>query len=123
MLTDYGFIALFLIAATLLAGVMIIIPLFLRLIKIVPHNPNSVKNSTFECGMLTIGKSWVRFNFRYYYYALVFLALDVFVVLLFPWAANLRQLGGAALAVMLFIVVVITVAYLFAWKKKMLEWK
>jgi NADH-quinone oxidoreductase subunit A len=123
MLIAYAFIGLFLIAATLLAGLMIFIPFFLRLLKIVPHHPDSVKNSTFECGMPTIGKSWVRFNFRYYFYALVFLTLDVFIILLFPWAANLRQLGGTAFIIMLLLVIILGIAYLYAWKKKMLEWK
>jgi NADH-quinone oxidoreductase subunit A len=123
MLTDYGFIGLFLVTATLLAGLMIFIPFLLRLLRIVPHNPDSVKNSTFECGMPTIGKTWVRFNFRYYFYALVFLTLDVSMILLYPWAANLRELGGAAFLLMLFFIIVMAVAYLYAWKKKTLEWK
>ena len=37
--------------------------------------------------MPTIGKTWVRFNFRYYFYALIFLVLDIFVVFLYPWAS------------------------------------
>ncbi|HSW57242.1 MAG TPA: NADH-quinone oxidoreductase subunit A [Dehalococcoidales bacterium] len=123
MLTEFGFIGLFLIAATLLAGLMIFIPFFLRLIKLVPHNPGSVKNSPFECGMPTIGKTWVRFNFHYYFYALLFLTMDVFVILLFLWAANLRQLGGTAFIIMLIIIFILAVAYLYAWKKGTLEWK
>jgi NADH-quinone oxidoreductase subunit A len=123
MLTAYGFIALFLIVVTLLAGTMIFIPVILRWMKIVPHHPNSVKNASFECGMPTIGKTWVRFNFRYYFFALVFIALDVFVILLFPWAVNLRQLGFMALAGMTFFILVLGIAYIYAWKKKALEWK
>ncbi len=123
MLTEYGFIALFLIVATLLAGTMILIPFLLRLLRVVPHHPDAVKNSIFECGMPTIGKTWVRFNFHYYFYALVFLTLDVFVILLFPWAANLRQLGGGAFIIMLFLILILAVGYLYAWKKKALEWK
>jgi NADH-quinone oxidoreductase subunit A len=102
---------------------MVIIPIVLRFLKIVPGNPNPVKNSIFECGMETIGKTWVQFNFRYYFYALVFLALDVLVVFLYPWAVQLRQLGAPSLYVVLILVAIIIVGYLYAWKKKVLEWK
>ena len=103
--------------------VMVLTPVFLRLLKIVPSNPSPVKNSIFECGMETIGKTWVRFNFHYYFYALVFLALDVLVIFLYPWAVYLRQLGPASLIAVLVLVAITLVGYIYAWKKKVLEWK
>ena len=123
MLTDFGYIALFLLVCVLFAATMIILPIFLRLVGIIPHKPNPVKNSTFECGMPTIGKTLVRFNFRYYFYALIFLALDVMAVFLYPWAVNLRNLGIPAFIVMLVFIAILVVAYIYAWKKKVLEWK
>jgi len=102
---------------------MVVIPIILRFLKIVPNNPNPVKNSIFECGMETIGKTWVQFNFRYYFYALIFLALDVLVVFLYPWAVQLRQLGAFSLYVVLILVFIILIGYIYAWKKKVLEWK
>jgi len=123
LLTDYGYIGLFLIVALLFAASMVLIPLFLRLFGLVPHKPNQVKNSTFECGMETIGKTFVRFNFRYYFYALMFIALDILVLFLYPWAVGLRQLGFAGLASIVIFIVLIMVGYLYAWKKKVLEWK
>ncbi len=123
MLTNYGYIGLFLIAAVLFTLLMLIIPIALRFLKIVPNNPNPIKNSIFECGMETIGKTWVQFNFHYYFYALIFLALDVLVVFLYPWAVNLRALGGASLVAVLILVAIILVGYVYAWKKKVLEWK
>jgi NADH-quinone oxidoreductase subunit A len=102
---------------------MVVLPLILRYLKIVPSKPNSVKSSTFECGMETVGKSWVQFNFRYYFYALLFLALDVLVVFLYPWAVQLKQLGLFGLYVVLILVGIILVGYVYAWKKKALEWK
>jgi NADH-quinone oxidoreductase subunit A len=123
MLIDFGYIGLFLVAAGLLATVTILIPIVLRLIGLVPQKPNPVKNASFECGMPTIGKTLVRFNFRYYFYALVFLALDILVIFLYPWAANLRDLGISAFIIMVVFIVITVVAYLYAWKKKVLEWK
>lgn len=123
MLTDYGYVGLFLIVALLFAASMVLIPLFLRLVGMVPNKPNRVKNSTFECGMETIGKTLVRFNFRYYFYALMFISLDILVLFLYPWAVGLRQLGYWGLATIGIFIVLIMVGYLYAWKKRVLEWK
>ena len=123
MLVDYGYIALFIIFTVLFAFLLVIIPVILRFLKIVPHHPNPIKDATFECGMETIGKTWVQFNFRFYFYALVFLALDVLVVFLYPWAVNLKELGYAGLIGVLILLFIVVVGYLYAWRKKVLEWK
>ena len=123
MLTDYAYIGLFLLVAIAMAAVMVLLPLFLRLIRLAPHKPNAVKNSTFECGMETIGKTLVRFNFRYYFYALLFIAFDILVLFIYPWAVGLRQLGWAGLIAILVFIFLIVIAYIYAWKKKVLEWK
>ena len=123
MLTNYGYIGLFVIVALLFTLLMIIIPVVLRFLRIVPHNPNPIKNITFECGMETIGKTWVQFNFRYYFYALLFIALDILVVFLYPWAVNLRELGSFSFFAILILIFVVLIGYVYAWKKKVLEWK
>ncbi len=123
MVANYGYIGLFLIVAVLFTVTTLLIPTTLRLLKIVPRKPDPVKNSTFECGMETIGKSWVQFNFRYYFYALVFLVLDVLVVFLYPWAVNLRELGISSFIIILVLIFIVTVGYVYAWRKKVLEWK
>ena len=123
MLANYGSVGLFIIVAILFPLVLIILPIILRFLKIVPHNPSPTKNATFECGMETIGKTWVQFNFRYYFYALIFLVLDVLVVFLYPWAVELKQLGAFGFVGMLVFVAIILVGYIYAWRKKVLEWK
>ena len=123
MLTNFGYIGLYLIAAVLFTLLMLGIPIILRFLKVVPHHPNPIKNATFECGVETIGKTWVQFNFRYYFYALVFLTLDVLVVFLYPWAVGLKKLGFAGLTGILILVFIVTVGYLYALKKKALEWQ
>lgn len=123
MLANYGSIALFLIIAILFAVTTLIIPFILSFTRIVAKKPNPVKNSTFECGMETVGKTWVQFNFRYYYYALVFVALDVLVVFIYPWAVSVRHLGYTGLIAILILVLIVVVGYLYAWRKKVLEWK
>jgi NADH-quinone oxidoreductase subunit A len=123
LLASYGLIGLFFIVVVLFSLSMVIIPIILRLLKIVPSHPNPVKNSIFECGVETIGKTWVQFNFHYYFYALIFLALDVLVVFLYPWAVQLRELGLTSLIVVFILVFIVLIGYIYAWKKKVLEWK
>jgi len=102
---------------------MLLIPIILGFLKIVPRKPNPIKTSTFECGMETIGQAWVQFNFRYYFYALVFLVIDVLVIFLYPWAVNLRELGYAGLIGVLALIFIVFIGYIYAWRKKVLEWK
>ncbi|MDP6142269.1 MAG: NADH-quinone oxidoreductase subunit A [Dehalococcoidales bacterium] len=122
MLTNYGYIALLMVITVFFASSLIIIPVVLKLLKIAPSNPTPTKGSPFECGMETIGRTWVQFNFRYYFYALVLIALDVMVAFLYPWAVDLRQLGVTGLAAALIFVAIVVVGYIYAWRKKVLEW-
>ena len=123
MLANYGLIGLFFIVVVLFTLVMVTLPILLRILKVIPSNPNPTKNSIFECGVETIGKTWVQFNFHYYFYALVFLALDVLVVFLYPWAVQLRELGLFSFVAVLILVFIVLIGYVYAWKKKVLEWK
>ena len=123
MLTNYGYIGLFLLVAVIFTLTMLFLPVLLRLLGIAPNKPNPVKNSTFECGMETIGKTWVQFNIHYYFYALMFIALDVLVVFLYPWAVSVRQLGFSGLIAVLILVFIVVVGYVYAWRKRVLEWK
>jgi NADH-quinone oxidoreductase subunit A len=123
LLANYGLIGLFLVVVVLFTLFMVIIPIVLRFLRIVPSNPNPIKSSIFECGMETIGKTWVQFNFRYYFYALVFIALDVLVVFLYPWAVGFRGLGLFGFIGAVVLIFILFIGYIYAWKKKVLEWK
>ena len=123
MLANYGYIGLFVVIAVLFAVTTLLLPFTLRFLRIVPHKPNPTKSSTYECGMETVGKTWVQFNFRYYFYALLFIALDVMVVFLYPWAVSLRELAYTGFIVMLIFIFIISIGYIYAWRKGVLEWK
>ena len=122
MLADYGYIAILLIAA-------VTVPiLILLLASVVSYkskrpDPDNVKSSTYECGMRTIGSSWVQFNFRYYFYALLFVIFDVETVFLLPWAVHFRQLKLFGFIEMLIFILILTVGLVYAWRKKVMEWK
>jgi len=123
LLVNYGYLGLFMVSAFLFTVLLVVLPVIFRFLRVIPHRPNPIKNATFECGMETIGKTWVQFNFRYYFYALIFLALDVVLVFLYPWAVELRQLGLSGLIAVLIFIAIVIVGYIYAWRKKVLEWK
>jgi len=123
VLADFGLVALFLIVAIIFAATTILIPVTLKYLRVVPKKPSAAKSSTYECGMTTIGKTWIQFNFRYYFYALLFVALDVLVLFLYPWAVGLRDLGIFAFVGMLIFIAIVIVGYIYAWRKRVLEWQ
>ena len=122
MLADYGYIAILLVAAI---TIPILLLLLARFISTKPKKPDidGVKTDTYECGMKTIGSSWIQFNFRYYFYALLFVVFDVETVFLYPWAVYFKQLKLFGFVEMLIFILILVVGLVYAWKKKVLEWK
>jgi len=123
MFTQFGQVALLIIIVALFLASMPLAAFFFRLIGLTPHKPNPVKQATYESGMQTVGKSWVQFNIRYYTYALMFVALDVTAVLIYAWAVDAKNLAATGFIAALVFLAILAVAYLYALKKKALEWK
>lgn len=74
--------------------------------------------------MQTVGDAWVQFNFRYYFFALLFVAFDVVAVFLYPWAIAFKsELKLFGLIAMLIFILLLVVGFVYAWRKKALEWK
>lgn len=122
MLTEFGFLAIFLLFAVIVPASMLAIPWVFTVLGIKPHHPYAVKTDTYECGMPTLGGSWSRFNFRYYHFAILFVIFDVTVVFLYPWVVHFRVLGWSGMAAMLVFVSVLGLGLAYAWRKKALEW-
>ena len=124
MLGDFGLLGVFVVVAVLFSFMLLLTPIVLRFVGLAPKNkPNPVKNSTYECGMVPAGKAWVQFNFRFYFFAILFVAFDVLTVFLYPWAVNVSKLAGIGLAAVAILISIIVVAYVYAWKKGVMEWK
>lgn len=93
-----------------------------------PSHPTPEKLTTYECGELPRGSSWVRFNVRFYLVALFFIVFDVEVIFLFPWAVVFRQfLGAGGLGALVFWEMVLFLAILvvglaYVWGKGDLDW-
>ena len=87
-----------------------------------PKKPNLIKQTTYECGIETVGDSWVQFKAQYYIFALVFLIFDVETVFLFPWAVKLDSLGMFAVIEGIIFILILIVGLVYTWRKGMLEW-
>jgi NADH-quinone oxidoreductase subunit A len=87
-----------------------------------PHQPTLEKQTTYESGNVPVGSGQVRFNVRYYLFALMFVIFDVEAIFLYPWAVAYEKLGLFALVEMLIFVLLLVIGLIYAWKKKVLKW-
>lgn len=117
MLNDWLFIGVFLVLAPVFPALALIVP---RLIA--PKKPNPIKQQTYECGIETVGASWVQFRVQYYLFALIFLIFDVETVFLFPWAVAFDQLPLFAVLEGVLFILILAVGLVYAWRKGALEW-
>ncbi|GAB7387901.1 NADH-quinone oxidoreductase subunit NuoA [Bacillaceae bacterium] len=115
---NYLIVAIFLFLGVLLPAGALTLGRFLR-----PHNPYAAKETTYESGNEPFGESWVRFNVKYYVFALLFVLFDVETIFLYPWAVAYDSLGLFALVEMLIFISLVLIGLIYAWKKKVLEWK
>ena len=72
--------------------------------------------------METEGTAWVQFNFRYYYFALLFVVFDVEAVFLYPWAVSFGRVAVSGFVEVLTFVLILLIGLLYAWRKDALEW-
>ncbi len=84
--------------------------------------PTKVKGEAYECGVPTVGKSWVQFNVGYYLFALIFLIFDVELVFLYPWAVAAKSVGWLALVEIIVFMFILFAGFLYAHKKGALKW-
>jgi len=117
VLSQYAFIGIFAVIAFALPVIGLVMSWLIR-----PKKPNPAKITTYECGMETIGDTWVQFKAQYYLYALIFVVFDVEAIFVFPWAVAYNKLGLYALVEMALFVAILLGGLLYAWRKKALEW-
>lgn len=114
-----GFLLIFAIAFPLIP---IAASVALGAFRFRPHRPDPVKQSVYECGMVPIGDAHVRYNVRYYLFALLFVVFDVEAVFLYPWAVAYRRLGIYAFVEAMIFIAILGVGYAYAWRKRAMEW-
>lgn len=117
-LSEYLAILLFLgIAAGL--GIVLLVAPFL----IAPQNPDPEKLSAYECGFNAFEDARLKFDVRFYLVSILFIIFDLEVAFLFPWAVTLSETGMAGFASMMIFLGVLTVGFIYEWKKGALEWE
>lgn len=116
-MNNYVIVAIFLVIAILLPIVALTLGRLLR-----PNKPTTEKQATYESGNEPTGVAQIRYNIRYYLFALMFVIFDVQIAFLYPWAVAYEALGLFALIEMLIFISLLLVGLLYAWKKKVLQW-
>lgn len=117
MLSGWLYIGLFVLCSLLLPAVAIGIAAL-----VAPKKPDPIKNATYECGLETVGETWVQFKAQYYIFALVFLAFDVEAVFLYPWALAYNQMTlFMVLEAVLFLLILVG-GLVYLWRKGALHW-
>ena len=117
VLDQWAFIGVFFVLAPVLPAGVVFLSWILS-----PKKPNAIKTSTYECGVETVGDTWVQFKAQYYIYGLIFLVFDVEMVFLFPWALAYKDLDFFAFGAGLLFIFLLTDALIYAWQKDALEW-
>lgn len=117
MLNEWLFIGIFLLIAAVFPCAPILIAQILG-----PRKPNPLKSETYECGIETVGETWVQFKSQYYIYALVFLIFEVEIVFLFPWAVAYGQLPLFGVLAGILFILMLVIGLFYDWQKGALEW-
>ena len=116
-LEDYLSIAIFLfIALSLSIGFIVLNYLFS------PKNPDPEKLSAYECGFEAFTDSRMKFDVRFYLVAILFIIFDLEIAFLFPWAITLGELGALGFWSMIIFLAILTVGFIYEWKKGALDW-
>ena len=118
MLANYLPVLLFLIVASGLGVVLLVAGKLLS-----PHRPNQRKLSPYECGFEAFEDNRMKFDIRYYLVAILFIIFDLEVAFLFPWAMAFGDIGLFGFWSMMVFLTVLTVGFIYEWKKGALEWE
>ena len=117
-LKDYFSIILFLIIALGLSCAFILLNFILS-----PKKPDPEKLSTYECGFEAFDDSRMEFDVRFYLVAILFIIFDLEIAFLFPWAISLGTIGVFGFTSMMIFLFILTVGFIYEWKKGALDWE
>ena len=118
LLIEYLPIAIFIAIAGALSLAFLVIPMV-----IAPSKPDPEKLSAYECGFNAFGDSRMKFDVRFYLVTLLFIIFDLEVAFLFPWAITLGKTGVYAFWSVMVFLGVLTVGFVYEWRKGALEWE
>ena len=117
-LQDYFSIIIFLFIAMGLSVGFIFLNFLLS-----PKKPDPEKLSAYECGFEPFNDSRMEFDVRFYLVAILFIIFDLEIAFLFPWAVSLGKIGFFGFISMMVFLVILTVGFIYEWKKGALDWE
>ena len=117
-LKDYLPNILFLVIALILSAGFILINFLLS-----PNNPDPEKLSAYECGFEPFNDSRMEFDVRFYLVAILFIIFDLEIAFLFPWAISLGAIGVFGFVSMMIFLFILTIGFIYEWKKGALDWE
>ena len=88
-----------------------------------PKKPNNEKLSPYECGFEPFDDARTKFDIRFYLVALLFIIFDLEVAFLFPWAISLKNIGLFGYTSMMIFLIILTIGFIYEWKKGALDWE
>jgi NADH-quinone oxidoreductase subunit A len=118
LLIDYLPIAIFLVIALALAILLVVIPFVVARIR-----GDREKISAYECGFEAFGDARMPFDVRFYLISILFIIFDLEIAFLFPWAIVLKSLPDLGFWSMMFFLFVLTVGFIYEWRRGALNWK
>lgn len=110
-------IAIFIGVALLIAAALMIAPFVVAV-----SNPDPEKVSAYECGFNAFDDARMKFDVRFYLVAILFIIFDLEIAFLFPWALAFKEVGAFGFWSMMIFLAVLTVGFIYEWKKGGLEW-
>ncbi len=117
-LKDYFSIILFLVIALILSFGFIVVNFIFS-----PKKPDPEKLSAYECGFEPFSDSRMKFDVRFYLVAILFIIFDLEIAFLFPWAISLGNIGFLGFISMMIFLFILTVGFIYEWKKGALDWE
>jgi len=114
---DYLPIVVFIGVSLFIAGALMVAPWLVAY-----RNPDPEKVSAYECGFNAFDDARMKFDVRFYLVAILFIIFDLEVVFLIPWAVAFTQAGEFGFWAMMIFLAILTVGFVYEWKKGALEW-
>ena len=99
------------------------IALMLAAFVLAEHRPDPEKLSAYECGFEAFDDARMKFDVRFYLVAILFIIFDLEVAFLFPWAVALGDIGLYGFWSMMIFLGILTIGFVYEWKKGALEWE
>jgi NADH-quinone oxidoreductase subunit A len=117
LLSDYMAVVIFIAVAGVIGLALLVAP-FIIAIK----NPDPQKYSAYECGFDAFDDARMKFDVRFYLVSILFIIFDLEVAFLFPWAVSFGDIGWYGFWSMMIFLGVLTIGFIYEWKKGALEW-